>query len=90
MTKSTIFIIVGIMLLGLAIFGAETIPLEANRDYIDIKSIPLQSVERQILFIKACERRRLLQNFYLGASGLICLAGGILAFPHEKKAGIPV
>ncbi|MCF7957448.1 MAG: hypothetical protein K9M57_03260 [Phycisphaerae bacterium] len=96
MSKSIILTIVGIILLGIATISANMIPPEAFDDYTNNQSketehrVHLQTQERETLFIKAHERRRLLQNFYIGASGLACLAAGLLALPNKKPDDISI
>jgi hypothetical protein len=92
MAKSIILIIVGVILLGIAFLTAGTIPGEMHRDLISNgellqknQGINLFTLENEISFMETHAHRRLLQNFYLGASGLICLAVGLGALPKENK-----
>jgi hypothetical protein len=98
MPKSIILIIVGVILLSIAYQGASSIPLAANRDLsvlhkqLNNGETWVTSIDRDYgyIYIRAHGHRRLLQNFYLGASGLICLAAGVLTLPNTKTSGIPV
>lgn len=91
MKKSTTLIIVAIIILSFAFFDATAIPRQVYRDLISNgesdrngKRVPIETIERENLFIETHAHRRLLQNFYLGASGLICLAAGLLALPNKN------
>lgn len=99
MEKSIVLIIVGVILIAMASEAAENLPVRAFKDFSKNQQLPhdhtfrgvyLNTEGQQKLFIQIHTQRRLLQNFYMGASGLICLAAGLLAFPKKKTPDIPV
>ncbi len=94
MSKSTLLIIVGIILIFIACISASSIPLDANRDLKEslkqqskVKKNKVQIIDPKEYVVANCHRR-LLQNFYLGASGLICLTVGLAALPNKKMDDI--
>ena len=92
MSKHSItLIIIGVILISVAFFSASNIPLEANKDFIfgtnkhaQQGHLQLTTRERQDMYIEAHVQRRLLQNFYIGTSGLICLFAGLIV--SSKKS----
>lgn len=84
MSKSTILIVVGVILIIIALLDACLIPLDANI-MLSKEQLKWQTKEGQYLYVQAHGHRRLLQNFYLGASGLICLTIGLLALPGKNN-----
>lgn len=96
MSKSIILIIVGVILIGIAFLTASSIPHGAYKDLLSngeavshdggFIGVPLDTMERENLFMQTHAHRRLLQNFYLGASGLICLAVGLLALSNKNNS----
>jgi len=97
MSKSTMLISIGLILIGIAFLTASSIPLKANRDLTTLHKqmkrgnawvTSIQGTKGDI-YIQAHGYRRLLQNFYLGASGLICLSAGLLSLPNKNRHDIP-
>jgi len=84
---SIILIIIAVILISIAFFNASTIPAQASRDLYfssNQKNLNLNTREREDMYIQTHAQRRLLQNFYLGASGLICLFAGLIVFPNKN------
>jgi len=94
MSKSKMLIVVGVLLLAIAFLTASRIPLEANRDLSALHDqhargrgwVTSLQYNKDNVYIQAHGHRRLLQNFYMGASGLICLYVGLLSLPDKKTA----
>jgi len=87
MRKSIVLLITGIILIMLAFLKASSIPLDANKDFRRLYSkgsLSWSTKESEYIYVQASEHRRLLQNFYIGASGLICLLIGLLTFPNKN------
>ena len=92
MRRSIILLIIGVMLIILAFIKASSIPLEANKDFNRLASkdkLDWSTKESEYIYVQASEHRRLLQNFYVGATGLICLFIGLLRFPNKNSNDAP-
>ncbi|MFX0201617.1 MAG: hypothetical protein ACFFCW_36340 [Candidatus Hodarchaeota archaeon] len=72
---------IGVALLLIALISATRIPWAANKDF----DRWLESTRHRVsytpgfpdVYKQICANRRILQNFYIGAAGLICLAVGL-------------
>jgi len=81
-------IVIGAILISIAVFMASSIPLEANKDTFTYRHkqrhLELRTREREDMYMQMQADRRMRQNFYIGASGLICLFAGLMA-PAKKN-----
>jgi hypothetical protein len=74
---SIVLIVLGALLLAAAWYSAREIPLKARADFFEYaKSNPINNPGFPEAFMQMEANRRLLQNFYLGAAGLVFLAVG--------------
>jgi len=88
MRRSIIILIIGLVLIMLAFVKAYSIPLEANKDFNRLSSrdkLDWSTKESEYIYVQGSEHRRLLQNFYIGTFGLICLFIGLLTFPNNNS-----
>ena len=88
MRKSIVLLVVGAFLIIVAFGTASSIPLEANKDFnrlISKSRLDWSTKESEYIYVQGSEHRRLLQNFYLGASGLICVFTGLLTLPNKNS-----
>jgi len=72
---------IGIGLLVLAWVLAAFIPSQANEDLASFNQVPgsglSQSANFPEMYKQMSANCRMLQNFYIGATGLICLGAGL-------------
>ena len=74
---ASVMVICGVLVLAWAFYSAQDIPMKARADFYEYaKSNPLNSPGFPEAFMQMQTQRRLLQNFYLGATGLILLLAG--------------
>ena len=87
--RSIVLIVIGVILISIAVATVSSIPLEANKGLYRHwpKGVNLQTVESQDMYMQTQAHCKMLQNFYFGASGLICLVAGLMAPP--KKTVVP-
>ncbi len=85
-TFALIAVIAGAALLAVAFYSAEQIPIKAQADFFEYaKNSPLNSPGFPEAFMQMHAQRRLLQNFYLGATGLILLFVGVQALCCDRS-----
>jgi hypothetical protein len=92
MRKLNVLLITGVVLIIVAFLTASPIPKQANNDLQRLFSkgkLYWATKEGEYLYVQGNEHRRLLQNFYLGASGLICLCIGLLTLPNKNSNDAP-
>jgi hypothetical protein len=89
MQKSTVLLIIGVMLIIAAFLKAYSIPLEANKDFNRREPLDWNSKESEYIYVQGSEHRRLLQNFYIGASGIVCLLTSLMTFPVKNSNNAP-
>jgi hypothetical protein len=82
MTKcNRMLIITGVVLIGVAFISAQGIPKAAHDDFDKLVKSAGGRMSHTAGFPdnykKMSAQRRMLQNFYVGAAGLICLAAGL-------------
>jgi hypothetical protein len=74
---SVILVAIGALLLATAWYSAREIPLKTRTDFFEYaKTNPINSPGFPEAFMQMETHRRLLQNFYFGAAGLVLLAVG--------------
>lgn len=77
----------GVVLLVWAFWNATDIPAEANNDFSRlIQAVGggmSHSAEFPDVYKRMSADRRFLQNLYVGAAGLICLATGLSTMRHD-------
>ncbi len=86
MPKPIELIVIGAILIVFAYLKAPSIPFEANKDFRRMSSkcqLDWSTKESEYIYVQGSEHRRLLQNFYLGSSGLICLANSKGEFKRD-------
>ncbi len=82
---SIVLILLGALLLAAAWHSAREIPLKARADFLEYaKTNPLNDPGFPEAFMQMQTHRRLLQNFYLGAAGLVLLAVGARGFCNPR------
>jgi hypothetical protein len=72
--------VIGIALIVIAWSSAAGIPEAANRDFdrlVQASGGMSHTANFPDVYKQMCANRRILQNFYIGAAGLICLAVGL-------------
>lgn len=91
MKSGIVLTVIGIALLAMAWVWAAGIPKAANRDFDRLVSNAGGQMSHTPNFPDAYKQmsanRRMLQNFYLGAAGLICLAAGLASVKKEGGQG---
>jgi hypothetical protein len=85
--SNKVLIIIGIILVIAALFSAKTIPGEANKDFDRLVRQSGGVITHGQGFPDAYKQMssnsRILQNFYVGGAGLICLAVGLVGLQRK-------
>ena len=85
---SVVLVVIGALLLGAASYCAREIPLKARADFLEYaRSNPLNDPGFPEAVMQMETDRRLLQNFYLGAAGLVLLAVGARGLCNHRGNG---
>ncbi len=93
MTFAKISTCTGIGLLVFAWVSAAFIPAQANKDFDGLVRAAGGQMSHTPGFPDAYKQmsanRRMLQNFYIGAAGLICLGTGLASRKRDVEPGAP-
>jgi hypothetical protein len=82
---SVVLVVIGALLLAAASYSARGIPLKARADFFEYaRTNPLNAPGFPEAYMQMETNRRLLQNFYLGAAGLVLLAVGACGLCNHR------
>ncbi len=89
MAFARIIIIIGITLLIIAWVSAAVIPIQARNDFTRLVHESGGSLstpgDYMGIYQQICANRRMLQDFYIGMAGLICLGVGLLCWKEHIR-----
>lgn len=88
MAFARIIIFIGVTLLIIAWMSAASIPIQARNDFSSlVQSEGSLSTPGDYMGIyqQICANRRMLQDFYIGMAGLICLGVGLLCWKEHIR-----
>jgi hypothetical protein len=86
--NSRLIAVVGLVLIVAAFFAARSIPREANKDFDKLVresgGVMTHGAGFPDTYRQMSSNRRLLQNFYIGGAGLLCLAAGLVGMQRKE------
>lgn len=88
LNRGTILVAIGTLMILLAMVFATLIPRFAHKDwdrYLKSKGRMRYAPDYPTAFRQMSAQRRMLQNFYFGAAGLICLAAGLRYLSRGRR-----